>query len=235
MKRELIVMTVCGVLVISALAGILATSLARDPESKAAPERVDSLTSSFKEERAEARQPRVDRAPAAVLPVAPLPSATRAVSPDLVAGSVIDAGTPAGSIAAAVDRPAPTLLTPREVGGELEEVFFTADEKDHAWAREAESVAATKLRDLLPQGSELRSLQCRGSMCRIETMHADLTAYQQFVQSAALDPTTHLWNGGMFSTIVDDAPTPDGRLTTVAYIAREGEPLPTPRAAASSN
>jgi hypothetical protein len=61
-------------------------------------------------------------------------------------------------------------------------------------------------------------------MCRIETAHQDLDQYQQFVRRALMDPETKLWNGGFFATLLAE-PT-EGRVTTVAYLARDGEALP---------
>jgi hypothetical protein len=60
-------------------------------------------------------------------------------------------------------------------------------------------------------------------MCRFETIHENLPAYQQFVQDAFLNPETKIWNGGFFTTELTDPV--DGKLMIVSYLARDGEDL----------
>ncbi|WP_437284247.1 hypothetical protein [Sorangium sp. So ce406] len=39
------------------------------------------------------------------------------------------------------------------------------------------------------------------------------------------DPATKLWHGGSFATVLPD-PDEEGRVVTVAYLARDGQSLP---------
>jgi hypothetical protein len=107
---------------------------------------------------------------------------------------------------------------------DLYESSFTHEKPDPQWVAEAQSTAEAKLTGAMPETSQVRSIACRSSMCRLETVHEDVEHYQQFVQSAFFNPETKLWNGGFFSTPLS-APG-DGKLVIVSYLARDGEDLP---------
>jgi hypothetical protein len=102
--------------------------------------------------------------------------------------------------------------------------YFARERPDPVWAPDAQRTAEARIVGAIPKTSEVRSIECRASMCRIETVHQDLDHYQQYVHRAFMDPETHLWNGGFFATLLGE-PT-EGRVTTVAYLARDGEALP---------
>jgi hypothetical protein len=95
-----------------------------------------------------------------------------------------------------------------------------------AWTHGARQIAESKLSALLPAGSAARAVECRASMCRIETEHADVAHYAQFARSAFLEARTQLWNGGVFSAIVEDSSASGGKVISVAYLAGEGQTLP---------
>jgi len=101
---------------------------------------------------------------------------------------------------------------------------FARERPDPAWAPDAQRTAEARIVGAISKTSEVRSIECRASMCRIETAHQDLDHYQQYVHRAFMDPETHLWNGGFFATLLGE-PT-ESRVTTVAYLARDGEALP---------
>jgi hypothetical protein len=113
-----------------------------------------------------------------------------------------------------------------EVQGYLEGVF--ASESGNApWGRAALREAMERLGADLPQGSSVTSVDCHESLCRIETTHADVSRYRSFVRAAFIDQKTQLWNGGSFSTILSNRGTKGVPLVAVAYIAKDGQPLPT--------
>lgn len=118
--------------------------------------------------------------------------------------------------------PTPPPMEVIEVRDRLE-VSFAEQRADARWSGEARHTAETRLSTVLPETSKLQSLECRTSMCRIETVHEGLESYRQFVQGAFMNPETKLWNGGFFSTEL--AAPVDGKLVTVSYLAREGEDL----------
>jgi hypothetical protein len=113
---------------------------------------------------------------------------------------------------------------PVEVVSERIEEHFGTEPPDTAWARGAEHLAAGGVKAALPDHSLLRSVECRASMCRIETEHADLDRSQTFVRTAFMTPGRQVWNGGFLSMRAGDSA--DGKVVTVTYLAREGKELP---------
>lgn len=115
-------------------------------------------------------------------------------------------------------------MDPEEVRVRIDEIF-QEESTDPAWGTQARATAHARIAEILPGSSRLRSIECHASMCRFETAHQDPESYRQFLISAFHDPATKLWEGGGFST-----PLPghdeDGRVVTVAYLARDGQPLP---------
>jgi hypothetical protein len=103
------------------------------------------------------------------------------------------------------------------------EASFMEERADARWSGEARRTAETRIEAILPETSKLQSLECRNSMCRIETVHQGLDSLHQFVQGAFINSETKLWNGGFFSTELADPV--DGKLVIVSYLAREGEAL----------
>jgi hypothetical protein len=82
------------------------------------------------------------------------------------------------------------------------------------------------VRALLPAGSSIRTVQCRGSLCRIETVHLGVDQLRDFVQHAFQD-VPRVWNGPAFVSLLDE-PTPGTPVVAVAYVGREGTQLPLP-------
>jgi hypothetical protein len=105
------------------------------------------------------------------------------------------------------------------------EAAFTSETADRAWATSAGRLAEDKLRVSLPAGSTMRSIDCRASMCRVETSHVDRAHFAEFVQSSFVDPTSAVWNAPTFSTVID-SPSNGAPLVVVSYVAREGTELP---------
>ena len=102
--------------------------------------------------------------------------------------------------------------------------MFAEDRADAASAPDATRKASSRVTAVLAPTSGLRSVDCRTSLCRIETTHADFESYRQFVQNAVLNPDTQVWNAGFFSS--PPSTNERGELVTTLYIAREGESLP---------
>ncbi len=113
-------------------------------------------------------------------------------------------------------------IEPAEVRAGLE-ITFASETADPEWTTHAQSTAKTKLTATLPETSQLRSLECRASMCRFETVHEDVNMVHQFMQRALMDSETQIWEGGFFSTRVPEVGT--DKLVMVTYLAREGESL----------
>jgi hypothetical protein len=99
---------------------------------------------------------------------------------------------------------------------------FLREDSDAQWIAKVKGPAAAKLRELLPAGSGMRAIECRTSLCRIETIHRDFETFVHFAEAAFTDPSRRLWNGASTSVPLTDNPA-DGIFVT--YLAREGEPL----------
>jgi hypothetical protein len=121
------------------------------------------------------------------------------------------------------DGPAPT---PADVRDRLEDAF-RGQAIDPVWSRTAVQTLDRKLATVLPARSAVRSVECRGALCRIETSHAGRDEYREFVHRAFVRSETELWNAGFFTNVVAE-PGVGQPLVTVAYLAREGQGLPPP-------
>lgn len=108
------------------------------------------------------------------------------------------------------------------------EIMFENDHADTSWTGAEIRSATERLTAALPEGSGLRSFDCRESMCRIETIHPDVSHYHAFVRSAFIEPETKIWNAGTSSSLLSGEPAEGGSLVTVSYLARDGHDLPPP-------
>jgi hypothetical protein len=103
---------------------------------------------------------------------------------------------------------------------------FGSQASDGAWATEARRSLESKLADL-PVASRLRSIECRSTLCRMETIHDRYSDARDFTNRFGLGPSDQRpWNGGFFTgPISEDART--GTVTFVTYLVREGKEMPT--------
>lgn len=102
---------------------------------------------------------------------------------------------------------------------------FAAERAGDARAR-ARPLEAN-LRALLPSGTSIQSVECRGDLCRVELRHASLDEYQELVQRAFRDPA--IASGPSFVTLLDElAPGTTGPVSAIAYLGTEGTTLPMP-------
>jgi hypothetical protein len=129
-----------------------------------------------------------------------------------------------GSTAPSGDPSRPRPATTAAMRDQYERVF-ESEGRDAAWADSSERLAGDRLRALLPSTSAVRAVECRTSMCRFETSHADRSIYQAFLHSAFQGPSPGVWNASQFSTLLVPQ-TANGPLLVVSYLAREGRSLP---------
>jgi hypothetical protein len=113
-------------------------------------------------------------------------------------------------------------LTSQEMRDQYE-IDFLGEPEDGAWAPAARGLATNRLKTTVPAGSAVRSIDCRTSFCRIESMHPDMDHFREFVQSSLLNPESSIWNAATYSSVVED--TSRG-LVAVSYVSREGQYLP---------
>jgi len=133
-------------------------------------------------------------------------------SPSLVIASAPERDIPLGERAAAGDRDVEKL------GGTMES-NFSRQLLDQSWSAGAATEIRAKVVARLPKDSQLRSIECRESMCRLETSHHSEEAYQAFV-NRSLTAQDFDWPGAMFFAPLHAEGS--GEVTTVAYLMRPG-------------
>lgn len=104
------------------------------------------------------------------------------------------------------------------------EAVFDREPEDGAWSRHA-TVQIANAAEQITYGSVERSValvdaRCRASLCRLELTGSDAHALNGF--SVAL-PSQLGWQGSMKQTLVSE---PDGSLTSILYVSRDGQDLP---------
>ena len=101
---------------------------------------------------------------------------------------------------------------------------FSAERIDPTWTPSRELSA--KVTQALPEGSRLRAVDCRSSMCRVETSHRDAQSYTGFTkQFAFTGESPPLWTGAAFLKVIR-APAREGEdLIAVAYLGRTSLPV----------
>jgi hypothetical protein len=104
------------------------------------------------------------------------------------------------------------------------EATFTTEAVDRQWGPGAQRQVQDRLRGLVPDGSAVRSIECRTSMCRIETEHASLEELDRFTRAAFMEPNTRVWNAGGMSHTEMPA-RPGDPIRAIAFLAREGTAL----------
>jgi hypothetical protein len=104
---------------------------------------------------------------------------------------------------------------------------FASEAIDEKWTAREE--LARKLPELLPRTSHVRSLECRSTMCRLETSHADEQSYREFVGRFTLQvDTPPIWTGPAVFGIPDTSTRQGDELVATAWLAREAFRVPAP-------
>jgi hypothetical protein len=106
------------------------------------------------------------------------------------------------------------------------------DQMQTAFAHGAVGGLASKLRTLaqaelpgrLPASSSIQAIECRGSLCRIQSSHRDQAAYGEFLERAFQAQGTRIWNGAYLAVVVGE--NADTSLSTVTYVAAEDTNMP---------
>lgn len=84
---------------------------------------------------------------------------------------------------------------------------------------------ASELHKALPAGSEIRQIEYRRALCRIETVHASADTFQEFMNHVIHAQSGALKTGPIFAGPVG-ARDSGKLLVTVAYVAEYGAELP---------
>ena len=96
---------------------------------------------------------------------------------------------------------------------------FRAEGRDPGWSDQGTTEATRALSRDLPGGTKLGKVECRFTMCRVESSHTSVDAFQTFVRSGLLSHDRQLWNGGFSAYVVDQSPSGVSALT---FIERGG-------------
>jgi hypothetical protein len=114
-------------------------------------------------------------------------------------------------------RPQESDPTEQQLVAQLEHEF-RAEARDPKWSDQGTAEATRALAHDLPGGTKLGKVECRFTMCRVESSHAGVDAFQAFVSSSLLSRGRQLWNAGFSSYVVDQSPS---GVTALTFIARE--------------
>jgi hypothetical protein len=77
----------------------------------------------------------------------------------------------------------------------------------------------------MPRTSRVSSLECRRTMCRLETVHSDDQGYKEFAKLFAMHPDVRpVWTGPAVYRILHMPDRPGDELVAVALLARESFP-----------
>lgn len=112
------------------------------------------------------------------------------------------------------------------------EMAFRADPRVAA-SRDSERDLADSVRAVLPAGSTLREVECRSTMCRIETTHLDAGEFHDFMKRGFLAHDAPLATRPVLAGMPAE-PRPGQPVLAVAYVGRDGAAMATAIAAAAS-
>jgi hypothetical protein len=105
------------------------------------------------------------------------------------------------------------------------EAKFESESVDRDWRPERD--LSGNVTGILPVGSAIRKLDCRSSMCRLETSHKDTASYMAFTQSVvAMDGGSSVWMGPVLFNVIQESGRPENDVIAVAYLGRESLPSP---------
>jgi hypothetical protein len=105
------------------------------------------------------------------------------------------------------------------------ERFFNSDTGNTVWTPSAVDTVTRGVQAVLPPGSRLAHVECRGALCRIETSHFDVDEFRTYARDAFSNSGTRVGLGGAFAGLLAE-PTPGSPVRAVAYLARDGSELP---------
>jgi hypothetical protein len=154
-------------------------------------------------------------------------STTRAkadVSRRSVELSVADGRTENESNKRADNNAAPRAPSGQEII-DVQQKAFSAERSDPSWSDKASRQVVAALTEHLPEGSSLKSVECRTTMCSLQLQHKDTDSYHNFVRSTLLGADTGLWGGAFSAIITNEA---QGDIRAHVFLAREGHGLPQP-------
>jgi hypothetical protein len=124
----------------------------------------------------------------------------------------------------AAPAPGKKLVTEQEAEVRLER-RFASESVDSTWRSEAVPALQRLFSGHTGAGSRITGIDCRQSMCRVETVHKDFGTYR----TLAYDVVTSMnepWRGAAMMHVVGDPEAP-GEVKAIAYMAKPGVDLAT--------
>ncbi len=186
----------------------------------ARPERVHTAVSSHADPGAKLRPAQATERAASSPGSAPAQRATPLPAPPRPVP-----GTPTPNEQATGPAPVPSNQVTSQQRWHRVEQAFAAEVPDPAWHPEAAFRAL--FAHTLPAGSALDAIECRSSLCRVETSHLDSDGRLAFLSALAMPDPTHPL-GFAAALFGDSVPSPDGRgVRSIMYVLRSGRELPT--------
>ncbi len=95
---------------------------------------------------------------------------------------------------------------------------YAEEAVDSTWSAKATGTLSAVVRDHLPGGSQLTSLECRATMCQVKLVHTDPRAHSSFLMDGFMG-----WPGSVF---VAGQAQDRGKLAVTLIALREGAELP---------
>jgi hypothetical protein len=117
--------------------------------------------------------------------------------------------------------PDPRTVTEEQAKARLAD-RFAREPMDMAWRREATAQLQRQFSATATAGSRVTGIDCRQSLCRVDTIHKDFDTYREFAHAAITSPHNE-WRGGTLMHVLGEPNA--GELRAVAYLARPGEDL----------
>lgn len=133
-------------------------------------------------------------------------------------------------VAASAHDPSPAAPAPVREITEAEYVAqldgkFGSEVQDPKWSQSAAREASRAITAVMPIGTKLGKVECRTSLCKVESFHENLNAFHSFADSALLGRERQLWNGGVATMVRSEN---GSGVTAITYIAKEGQGVPPP-------
>jgi hypothetical protein len=143
---------------------------------------------------------------AAVVPVGPPP---------------VDRPVAATTAAEPAPKSVPRMVVTAEARRDALDARFYGENRDPSWSRATEAALARDVARSLPTQSQVRSIECRDAMCRVESSHGDSETYREFVDRALMAPD--VWRGPVMATILQRES--NGGIVSVAFLGRDAQSL----------
>jgi hypothetical protein len=103
------------------------------------------------------------------------------------------------------------------------EVRFNDEAPDRSWSAQAAQEARAQVDAHLPADSRVLGVDCRTTLCRVETSHRSLENYRNFLTASFLSSEFE-WQGPVMATILREESS--GGVVSVAYLTRPGSAPP---------